>query len=205
MKAEIDMVNINKLDNVPSSLNNLKTKVDGSDFNKLKTVIIDFKQLSDVVIEKVLKKKMYKKLNTRVNNLENKVLHETTLIHIKQFNNNKIIKKKKLLTLIEKISDVSALMTTIVLNTKIGEVKNKVPNDAKYTTAPRFIKFAGSVFDTKWRKQNLATNNVNYASKCANKNKEKIEKIHTLDLSYFLGKTFWWWWFSKYVCLRTNV
>ena len=144
------MVNINKLDNVPSSLNNLKTKVDGSDFNKLKTVIIDFKQLSDVVIEEVLKKKMYKKLNTRVNNLENKVLHETTLIHIKQFNNNKIIKKKKkLLTLIEKISDVSALMTTIVLNTKIGEVKNKVPNDAKYTTAPRFIKFAGSVFDTK--------------------------------------------------------
>ena len=143
------MVNINKLDNVPSSLNNLKTKVDGLDFDKLKTVIIDFKQLSDVVIEEVSKKKMYKKLNTRVNNLENKVLHATALIHIKQFNNNKINLEKNLLTLIEKISDVSALMTTIVLNTKIGEVKNKVPDDAKYTTAPRFIKFAGSVFDTK--------------------------------------------------------
>ena len=91
------MVNINKLDNVPSSLNNLKTKVDGLDFDKLKTVIIDFKQLSDVVIEEVLKKKMYKKLNTRVNNLENKVLHETTLIHIKQFNNNKIIFFKKII------------------------------------------------------------------------------------------------------------
>ena len=143
------MVNINKLDNVPSSLNNLKTKVDGLDFDKLKPVIIDFKQLSDVVIEEVLKRKMYKTLNTRVNNLENKVLHATTLIHIKQFSNNKINLEKKLLTLIEKISDVSALMTTIVLNTKIGEVKNKVPDDAKYTTAPRFIKFAGSVSDTK--------------------------------------------------------
>ena len=93
------MVNINKLDNVPSSLNDLKTKVDGLDFDKLKTVIIDFKQLSDVVIEEVLKKKMYKKLNTRVNNLENKVLHATALIHIKQFNNNKINLEKNLLTL----------------------------------------------------------------------------------------------------------
>ena len=34
LKAEVDKLNINKLTNVPSSLNNLKTKVDDSDLGK---------------------------------------------------------------------------------------------------------------------------------------------------------------------------
>ena len=51
MKAEVDKLDINKLTNVPSVLNNLKTKVDDFDLGKLKTVPLDWKKLSDVVVK----------------------------------------------------------------------------------------------------------------------------------------------------------
>ena len=38
LKAEVDKLDINKLTNVPTSLNNLKTEVDNSDVGKLKIV-----------------------------------------------------------------------------------------------------------------------------------------------------------------------
>ena len=44
MKAEVDKLNINKLVNVPTSLNNLKTKVDDLDVGKIKTVTVDFRK-----------------------------------------------------------------------------------------------------------------------------------------------------------------
>ena len=53
--AEIDKLDVNKLTNVPTSLNNLKTKVDDFDIGKLKNVPVDLKQLSDVVNNKVAK------------------------------------------------------------------------------------------------------------------------------------------------------
>ena len=43
LKDEVDKVDINKLVNVPTSLNNLKTKVDYLDVGKLETVPVDFK------------------------------------------------------------------------------------------------------------------------------------------------------------------
>ena len=48
MKAEVDKLDINKLVNVPTSLNNLKTKVADLD--------VDLKKLSDVVDNQVVKK-----------------------------------------------------------------------------------------------------------------------------------------------------
>ena len=39
LKAEVDKLDINKLVNVPTSLNNLKTKVDDLDVGKLKTIL----------------------------------------------------------------------------------------------------------------------------------------------------------------------
>ena len=53
--AEVDKLNINKLTNVRTSLNNLETKVDNFDIGKLKNVSLDLKQLSDVVDNKVAK------------------------------------------------------------------------------------------------------------------------------------------------------
>ena len=55
LKPEVDKLDINKLINVPTSLNNLKTKVDDLDLGKLKTVPVDLKKLSDVVDNEVVK------------------------------------------------------------------------------------------------------------------------------------------------------
>ena len=44
LKAEVDKLDINKLVNVPTSLNNLKTKVDDLDVDMLKTGPTDLKK-----------------------------------------------------------------------------------------------------------------------------------------------------------------
>ena len=49
LKVEVDKLDINKRNNVPTSLNNLRTKVDDLDVVKLKTALVDLKKLSDVV------------------------------------------------------------------------------------------------------------------------------------------------------------
>ena len=54
MKAEIDKLT-NKLTNVPTSLNNLKTNVNDLDVGKLKAVPVDLKKVSDVVDNVVVK------------------------------------------------------------------------------------------------------------------------------------------------------
>ena len=54
--------------NVPTSLNNFKTKVDDLDIGKLKTVPVDLKKLSDVVANEVVKKTKFKTLKAKVNN-----------------------------------------------------------------------------------------------------------------------------------------
>ena len=70
MKAEVDKLVINKLTNVSTNLNGLKTKVDNLDVGKLKTVNVDLKKLSDAVDNKVVKNTKFSKLNRKVNRLE---------------------------------------------------------------------------------------------------------------------------------------
>ena len=55
LKAEVDKLDINKLTNASTSLNNLKTKLVGLDLIKLKTVPAGFKKISDFVDNKVVK------------------------------------------------------------------------------------------------------------------------------------------------------
>ena len=45
LKAEVEKLGINKLVNVPTSLNNLKTKLNDLDVGKLKTVPVDLKKI----------------------------------------------------------------------------------------------------------------------------------------------------------------
>ena len=54
-KDFIDKLDINKLTNVPSSLNNLKTKVNDLDVGNLKTVLVDLEKSNDEVDKEVLK------------------------------------------------------------------------------------------------------------------------------------------------------
>ena len=97
MKAEVHKPDINKLVNVPTSLNNLKTKVDDLDVGKLKAVPVDFKKLSGAVDNEVVKNTKFNTLKTKVNNLEKKIPEATTLICINHYNTDKQNLKQKLL------------------------------------------------------------------------------------------------------------
>ena len=77
------------MNNVPTSLNNLKTKVDDLSVGKLKTVSADLKKLSNVVDNAVVKNTKFNKLKTNVNNLEKKIPDATTLIQINRYNAEK--------------------------------------------------------------------------------------------------------------------
>ena len=80
MEAVVDKLDIAKLINVSTSLNNSKTKVDYLDVGKLKIIPADLKKLSDVVDNKVVKNKKFITLKTKVNNLEKKVPDAITLV-----------------------------------------------------------------------------------------------------------------------------
>ena len=67
------MTNINELVNVPTGLCNLKTKIDDLGVDKLKTVPVNLKKLSDVKSIEVLKNTKCNKLDTKVNNIENEI------------------------------------------------------------------------------------------------------------------------------------
>ena len=71
MRAEVDKRDINKSFRM-IGLNNLKTKVNDLDIDKLEDIPMDFKKVSDVVSKEVVKNVKLQKLNTRVNNLEKK-------------------------------------------------------------------------------------------------------------------------------------
>ena len=161
-------------------MNNLKTKVDDLDFGKLTIVHVHLKKISDVWCNELVKKSNINILEIKVNNLENKIVDGTIIIHINQYNTGKQNLERKigyvdrripypsgLLTTTvlntkisegeNKIPNTSDLVTTTVLNTKISEVHNKIPNHDKYITTPELNKLTTENF-TAWLKQaNLVT------------------------------------------------
>ena len=70
--------------NVATGLNDFERKLDDLDVGKLKAVPIEVKKLNDAVHKKVPKNTRFNKLNTKVNNSENKISDATTLIPINQ-------------------------------------------------------------------------------------------------------------------------
>ena len=93
MKAEIDKLNI-RLVNVPTSLNNLKTKVYDLDVGILKTVLADLSKIriSDKIVDNELAKRTkFNTLKKKVNKIVKKIPDATTLVPINQYNtDNKI-------------------------------------------------------------------------------------------------------------------
>ena len=155
MKAEVVKLGINKLVNVPTGLNNLKTKVDDLDVGKLENVPVDLKKLSDVVDGEVAKNTKFNTLKTKINNLEKEIPDATTLIHINQYNTDNKNLEKKIETMIKKISDTIGLVTATVLNTNISEVENKIPDNSKYITTQEFNKLTAENFAARLKQPNL--------------------------------------------------
>ena len=54
-----------------------------------------------------------------------------------------------------KIPDTSSLVTTTVLNTKIIKVENKIPDRAKYITTPEFHKLTAANFKERLKQANF--------------------------------------------------
>ena len=103
---KVDKLDLNKLINVLTSLDNLKTKVDELDVRKLKTIPMNFKKLNNVVTKEVVKKTVYNKLNTKINYLENKISDASTLFQSNQYNVRKQNLEKKIGDVKNKINDV---------------------------------------------------------------------------------------------------
>ena len=101
LKDEVDKLEINDVTNVPTSLNNLKTKLDDLDGGKLKTVPVDLKKLNDVADSGNVKNTKFNTLKAKVNSLEKKSSGATTLILINQYNTEKQNFEKKLEVLME--------------------------------------------------------------------------------------------------------
>ena len=120
-KAKVDMSEINELVKFSTGFNNLNTKVDYLDVGNLKTVPKDFKKLSDVVDEEVVKNTKFNTLNMKLNNLRKNVPVVSTLIQINQCNTEKQNLQKKKCRCWGKNPDFTGSATRAVLITKIWE------------------------------------------------------------------------------------
>ena len=71
LKPNVHKLGIDKIKNVPSDSNNLKSKIDELDVVKLVPVPVDLSKLSDVLKNNVVRKDVY---NAKIKNIENKIL-----------------------------------------------------------------------------------------------------------------------------------
>ena len=61
-------------------------------------------------------------------------------------------------------------MTTTILNTKISEVENKIPDDSKYITTQKFNKLTAENFAARLKQADLV-NKTDFDNKLASFNK----------------------------------
>ena len=93
-------------------------------------------------------------------------------------------------------------MTTTVLNTKISEVENKIPNHDKYITTPEFNKLTAENFTARLKQVNLVTK-TNSDKKLTSVNRKitsnktkylevqnKLNSLITNDYNFFLGRMY---------------
>ena len=72
--------------------------------------------------------------------------------------------------LIKKISDPSGLVTATVLNTKISDVENKIPDSSKYITTQEFNKATAENLEARLKQADLV-NKTGFYNKLTSLNK----------------------------------
>ena len=130
MKFSVDKLDTDKLKDVPSNLNNLKSKVDKLDVDKLVPAPVDLSKLSDVVKNDLVKKDVY---NAKIKNIEDKMPDITNSATTASLN-------AKINEVKGEIPSITNLATTAALTT----VENKMPNISD------LVKKAN--YDTKYQK-----------------------------------------------------
>ena len=163
MKSVVDKLDIDKLKNIPSNLNNLKITLD-----KLDITPIDLSKLRNVVKNDAVKKYV---CNAKIKDIEDKI-PDITNIATNTTLNAKINEVKN------EIPSSTNLATTAAPNAKINEVKNKItnitnlatnaaltsveskiPDHSKYFTTPEFNKLIVENFAARLAQANLASKN----------------------------------------------
>ena len=179
--TKTDLKNITHVDTssfaLKTHLATLKTEVDKLDIDKLAPVPVDLSKLSDVVKNDVVKKGVYDKLTSKVNNIDtSEFVLKTKYQTDKTKSERKIpdvtdfVKKTKLtelenkildfsglatktaLTAVEnKIPDVSSLVKKTNYDTKISEPEKKLTDHdhGKCITTPEFNTLAADVFNAR--------------------------------------------------------
>ena len=150
LKSNTDKLDIDKLKNVPSNLNNLESKVDKLDVDKLVLVAIDLSKPSDVVKTNVVKKDVH---NAKIKNIEDKIPRITNLTTNTTLNAKKYEVKDEIPNIINlatttatstavenKIPNVSNLVKKTDYNTNIGKIGKRITDHDhdKYITTPEF-------------------------------------------------------------------
>ena len=77
IEYEVDRLDTDELEKVPTGLNTLKSKVDALDVNKLVPVPLDLSKLSDRVKNDIVKRGAY---NAKMKDIEHKILEITKLL-----------------------------------------------------------------------------------------------------------------------------
>ena len=72
-----------------------------------------------------------------------------------------------------KIPDTNGLVTTTILNTKISQVENKIPDHAKYITTQEFNKLTEQNFAARLMKPDLVSK-IDFDNKLTSFNKRII-------------------------------
>ena len=76
LKSDVDILDIDKLKDVPSGLSSLKSKVDELDVDKLVPAPVNLSKLSDIVRNDIVKKDVY---NAKIKNIEDEIPDITNL------------------------------------------------------------------------------------------------------------------------------
>ena len=111
----IDISNFTLISNLAS----LKTEVNKIDVDKLKTVPVDLSELSNIVNKDVVKKAVFNKLVTKVNNIDT-----TEFVLKTKYDIDKSDLEKKISDAESKIPSINALVT----NSAVTPVENKLPD-----------------------------------------------------------------------------
>ena len=189
-----------------TNLASLKTETDKLDIDKLVPVPVDLNKLSDVVKNDVVKKAVYNKLVTKVNNidisdfvLKTKYNTGKTELENKNPDVSNSATKTALSTVENNIRDVSNLVKKTDYNTKVTEIENKLNNHDKYIDASEFNKLAEDAFNARIAQADLITK-TDFDAKLSNLNtyllksehllvENELNKLKTFDSSYFIGRS----------------
>ena len=132
-----DIKNVTHIDTSSFALKtnfaNLKTEVDKLDIDKLATVSLDFRKISHVVKNDVIKKTVYDKLVAKVDNI-----YTSGLVKKTDYNT-------KISEIEDKIPDSSTFVKKTDCNTKITEIEDKIPDISGLATKTALTKVENKI------------------------------------------------------------